>query len=86
MSKRPILILVEGEITDTELMKHLLTTYGIYEEHQIVSYGTSIYSLYDSMFRNRKGTAVADISLHLRERETDPDKSYFSAKGSQEYY
>jgi hypothetical protein len=49
-------------------------TYGIYEDHQIVYYGTDIYSLYDAMFTDRDGMAVLDIPLHLRSKETNPEK------------
>jgi hypothetical protein len=80
MSKRDILILVEGQVTDVKLMARLLTLYGIYEEHQIVYYGTDIYSLYDSMYHDKDGRAVLDLLLHLRSREKNPEKKDILSK------
>ena len=74
MSKRDILVLAEGEATDYKLITRLLSTYGIYEEHQVVVYGTSAYLLYDALFRDSVGNEVLDIALHLREREDNPEK------------
>ena len=80
MSKREILVLVEGQVTDVKLMERLLTAYGIYEEHQIVYYGTDVYSLYDALFRDKDGAAVLDLPLHLRSREADPEKKEILSK------
>ena len=80
MSKRDILVLVEGEVTDVKLMENLLLIYGIHEGHQIVFYGTDIYSLYDSMFRNKDGLASLDIPLHLRSKENNPNKKDILSK------
>ena len=41
--KTHILVLVEGERTDVRLMQHLLTIYGINQNHEIISYNTNIY-------------------------------------------
>ena len=41
--KTQILVLVEGERTDVRLMQHLLTIYGINQNHEIISYNTNIY-------------------------------------------
>ena len=73
MSKRDILVLVEGEKTDVSLMEALFASYEIDQRHQLVFYGTSLYALYNSMF---KGKEVGDIDLflHLREHEKDPVK------------
>ena len=49
--KAKILMPVEGEKTDVVLMKHLLDIYGISDRHQIVSYNTNIYVLYNRMFK-----------------------------------
>lgn len=48
--KAKILVLVEGEKTDVQLLEHLLCVYGINKRHQIISYNTNIYALYDQMF------------------------------------
>lgn len=50
--KTQILVLVEGEKTDVNLMRHLLNVYGISQNHEIVSYNTNIYELYNHMFRD----------------------------------
>ena len=42
-------VLVEGAKTDLRLMEHLFHVYGIDEKHQVVSYNTSIYTLYNKM-------------------------------------
>jgi len=70
MSKRNILVLVEGEKTDYNLMNGLFTTYEIAERHQIVVYSTSIHSLYNTLFKNKDIDDV-DIFLHLREHAED---------------
>ena len=41
--KTQILVLVEGEKTDVKLIQHLLTIYGINQNHEITSYNTNIY-------------------------------------------
>ena len=78
MGKPDILVLVEGEVTDVELMERLFEIYGISEQHHIMYYGTSIYMLYDSihdqMYRDVDGEPMLDIALYLRERETNPQK------------
>jgi len=61
--KAKILVLVEGEKTDVKLMEHLLTIYGIDKNHQIVSYKTNIYDLYDKMFACLKQSDILLSSL-----------------------
>lgn len=51
-NKTKILVLVEGAKADVKLMDHLLSVYGINQNHQIVSYNTNIYELYDHMFKD----------------------------------
>ena len=51
-AKSKILVLVEGQKTDPKLMKHLLEVYGIDQSHEIVSYNTNIYTLYNEMFQD----------------------------------
>ena len=82
MSKRKILILVEGAKTDFRLVKHLLDVYELDEQYEIVSYNTNIYALYNTMFKN---VDPAEISLleHLREHEPNPvKKQIFNEKYS----
>jgi hypothetical protein len=71
MSK--ILVLVEGAKTDLRLMKHLLHIYGIDNNHEVVSYDTNIYVLYQDMFSDGDPSSI-DIQQLLKERERDPVK------------
>ena len=73
MSKRDILVIVEGEVTDISLMEGLFVTYEIEQRHQLVFYGTNIYALYNSAFKGSEIDSI-DIFLHLREHEKDPVK------------
>lgn len=69
--KAKILILVEGAKLDVKLMEHLLSIYGISQSHQIVSYKTNIYDLYQHMFVENEPDAV-DLLQLLKEREPNP--------------
>jgi hypothetical protein len=68
-----ILIIVEGAKTDLRLMKHLLNIYGIDKSHEVVSYNTNIYVLYQEMFANGDPSSIDLIQL-LKEKENDPIK------------
>lgn len=68
-----ILVIVEGEKTDVRLMKHLLSMYGLDKKHEIVSYNTNIYTLYNDMFRDDDPESY-DILQVLKSRELDEDK------------
>ncbi|MHB8126757.1 MAG: hypothetical protein ACYDEJ_14185 [Desulfitobacteriaceae bacterium] len=68
-----ILILVEGAKTDLRLMKHLLHIYGIDNNHEVVSYDTNIYVLYNDMFADGDPSSI-DLLQLLKERESDPIK------------
>lgn len=77
--KAKILILVEGAKLDVKLMAHLLSIYGISQSHQIVSYKTNIYDLYQHMFIENEPDAV-DLLQLLKEREPNPaNKAIFDA-------
>lgn len=71
--KTQILVLVEGEKTDVNLMLHLLNVYGISQNHEIVSYNTNIYELYNHMFRDEDPNTIDFLQL-LKEHENDPTK------------
>ena len=71
--KTQILVLVEGGKTDVNLMRHLLTVYGINKNHEIVSYNTNIYELYNHMFRDEDPNSVDFLQL-LKAHEKDPAK------------
>lgn len=66
-------MLVEGEKTDVKLMKHLLNVYGITNHHEIVSYRTNIYTLYQEMFCEKDPDAM-DLQQLLIEREPNETK------------
>ena len=72
-ARSKILVLVEGPKTDYKLMEKLLSVYGIDASHQIVSYNTNIYTLYNAMFRDQDPDAL-DLLQVLREREPDEEK------------
>ena len=71
--KAKILMLVEGAKTDVKLMQHLVKVYGISESHQIVSYNTNIYELYNRMFKDGQQDSC-DLLQILKEKEKDEDK------------
>ena len=68
-----ILILVEGAKTDFLLMEKILGLYDITATHQIVSYNTSIYDLYQKMFFENDPESL-DLLQVLKEHETDASK------------
>jgi|GEM_PF-5118072 len=71
--KAKILILVEGQKTDLRLMQFLLDMYGISERHEIVSYNTNLYVLYNALFESGDSEAL-DLLQVLKERENDPER------------
>jgi len=48
--------------------------YGIDDKHQIVSYNTNIYALYNAVFKEVDDPYDIDLLLHLRSRESDSAK------------
>lgn len=72
-AKSKILVLVEGEKTDVVLMSHLLEVYGIDKKHEIVSYNTNIYTLYNKMFKDGDPDSI-DLLQLLREHEKEEEK------------
>lgn len=77
-----ILMLVEGAKTDVKLMKHLLKMYGISEHHEIVSYRTNIYTLYQEMFHEKDPNSM-DLQQVLIARETNEEKNQYLLKNIQ---
>ena len=71
--KAKILVLVEGAKTDVRLMNHLFQIYGIDAKHEIISYGTNIYVLYNEMFYDGRPEDM-DILQVLKEREQSHDR------------
>ena len=74
MSKRKILVIVEGEKTDFNLMQRILKLYGISEEHNIISYNTNIYALYNQLPENYEEYDDFDLLQLLKETETNEEK------------
>lgn len=73
MAKSKILMIVEGARTDVRLMQYLLNTYNISDNHEIVSYNTNIYALYQQMFKDNAPDSI-DLLQLLKEREPDLEK------------
>lgn len=69
--KSQILVLVEGNKTDYNLMNKLLEVYGISDSHEVVSYHTNIYTLYQEMFQEGDPASV-DLLQNLKEHEPNP--------------
>lgn len=74
MAKRKILVIVEGAKTDFNLMKRLLSIYGISDVHHIVSYNTNIYTLYNQLPDDYEEYDDIDLLQLLKEREQDESK------------
>ncbi|MDO5478447.1 MAG: hypothetical protein Q4G23_04710 [Clostridia bacterium] len=73
VNKSKILVLVEGEKTDYKLMQHLLSVYGIDSNHEIISYNTNIYTLYNEMFKDDNPDSL-DILQVLKMHEKNSEK------------
>lgn len=69
--KSQILVLVEGNKTDHNLMNKLLEVYGLSDSHEVVSYHTNIYTLYQEMFQEGDPASV-DLLQNLKEHEPNP--------------
>ncbi|MDY0278418.1 MAG: hypothetical protein RBQ97_10090 [Acholeplasma sp.] len=67
MSNSNILFIVEGEVTEPELIKKMNSVLNITETRNVYSYKTSIYELYDVL----KEDKYLDIVLTLKERTSD---------------
>ena len=50
MSRKSILLIVEGAKQEKALFRALLASYQLDLEYEIYSYGTNIYELYEKMF------------------------------------
>lgn len=74
MANSKILVIVEGAKTDFNLMNRLLNVYGISETHQVVSYNTNIYTLYNQLPDDYDEYDNIDLLQLLKERERDESK------------
>jgi hypothetical protein len=72
-ANQKILVLVEGEKTDVNLMKHLFRIYSIDMKYEIIAYGTNIYALYSEMFV-RGNPETFDLLQILKAREKNAKK------------
>lgn len=80
--KIKILIIVEGKKTYFRLMSRLFDIYGISDKHEIVSYNTNIYNLYNEMFSDNDPQNY-DLLQVLKEHEQDTKiRQLFDAKYS----
>lgn len=74
MSERKILVIVEGAKTDFNLMKRIFKIYGISDDHQVISYDTNIYTLYNQLPDDEEEYEDIDLQQLLKEREKDEKK------------
>ena len=73
MSKKKILLCVEGEKTEEKLLRYLFEIYGLDLDFTIVPYRTNIHQLYRQMFEDQDPASL-DLIQVLKERERDPEK------------
>ncbi len=73
MSKKKILLLVEGERREPRLLNRLFQMYDADAKIEIVSYNTNIYVLYNQLFEDGEEERK-DLFMLLRSREKDKDK------------
>lgn len=73
MSKKRVLLIVEGEKSEPKLFRKLFEEYGLDVEYEIYTYGTTIHELYERMFAKGDPDDLSLLSV-LKERENDPDK------------
>ena len=76
MSKRKILLLVEGEKADIAVMCRLLTVYNLNIDYEIIPYCTNIYRLYKDFFDSGDDPENLDLLLLLKSRDKNPDHAY----------
>lgn len=69
MSKRKILLLVEGEKADIAVMCRLLTVYNLNIDYEIIPYCTNIYRLYKDFFDSGDDPENLDLLLLLKSRD-----------------
>ena len=62
---KKILFVVEGEVAEVKLLRRLIKISYPQDEYSIISYGASIYELYDEMHRDD----TIDLLGLLREKE-----------------
>ena len=73
-SKTKVLVIVEGEKTEPRIMKHLFDCFGISGKHEIYSFKSNLYTLYQKMFINNDPESF-DLLQVLKEDAAPEDRS-----------
>ena len=68
MSKKKVLLLVEGDKKEQRLLNKLFQIYDAETSVEIVSYSTNIYALYNPLFKDAEEEQI-DLFMLLRSRE-----------------
>lgn len=76
MSRKSILLIVEGAKQEKALFRALLACYRLDLEYEIYSYGTNIYELYEKMFSDGMQDELSLLGV-LKERAAAGDRWLF---------
>ena len=76
MSRKQVLLIVEGIKQEIKLFQALFRCYGLDIGYEIVSYNTNIYELYERMFSDGFQDDLSLLGV-LKERASDEDKWLF---------
>ena len=76
MSRKSILLIVEGAKQEKALFRALLACYQLDLEYEIYSYGTNIYELYEKMFSDGMQDELSLLGV-LKERAAAGDRWLF---------
>ena len=73
MSRKQVLLIVEGIKQEIKLFQALFRCYGLDIGYEIVSYNTNIYELYERMFSDGFQDDLSLLGV-LKERASEEDK------------
>lgn len=76
MSKRKVLLIVEGRKQEVKLFKALFACYHLNFGYEIYPYETNIYELYEKMFSNGEQEELSLLGV-LKERANEEDRQLF---------
>lgn len=76
MSRKQVLLIVEGIKQEIKLFQALFRCYGLDIGYEIVSYNTNIYELYERMFSDGFQDDLSLLGV-LKERASEEDKWLF---------
>ena len=76
MSRKQVLLIVEGIKQEIKLFQALFECYGLDIGYEIVSYNTNIYELYERMFSDGFQDDLSLLGV-LKERASEEDKWLF---------